>query len=287
MNIEEYLIQRKREVDDALDRYLPKGESLLIQAMRYSVFSGGKRIRPILTLATGELAGGKKEDVLLAACAIELIHTFTLIHDDLPCMDDDDYRRGKLASHRVYTEGIAVLAGDALLNYGFKLILEGSITNKFSPGPEIAIWILNEICEAIGLRGMVGGQAEDLLLENKKVDLFTLKEIYKRKTAALFCVSVKIGAILGTVTDEELFLLSEYGKHIGLAFQIVDDILEVTQESKQIKKVKPTYVSLVGVEEAKRIAQEEIHRAKEKLNIFGLKAEVLSAIADYIVQRIS
>lgn len=283
MDIKEYLAQRKKEIDQTLDRYLPQKKSLLTQAMRYSVLNGGKRIRPILTMATTELVGGKKEDALLTACAVELIHAFTLIHDDLPCMDNDDYRRGKLTSHRVYGEAIAILTGDALLNYGFKLIIENCTINKLDPA--ITIRILEEICEAIGIEGVIGGQVEDILLENKKIDLPTLEEISRRKTVALICVSVKLGAILGRASKEEISLLTEYGRNIGFAFQIIDDILDVSEREKKGKEEKPSYPSLIGVEDSKKIAQEKISVAKSKLDRFGREAEILSAIADYVIQR--
>ncbi len=277
--VKEYLKQEKKKIEKALNRYLPSTNSkdILNQAMRYAVFSGGKRLRPILTLTTYKLLGGKKKDILPLACAIELIHNFTLIHDDLPCMDNDDLRRGKPTSHKVYGEAIALLAGDALLNHAFWLIAKTSLSKKTNP--LVYIRMMEELSLALGIRGTIGGQAEDIRLK-KNVSLSKLEEIYKAKTAKLIAVSVKIAAILRKTKKKKLSLLTVYGENLGLAFQIVDDILD-----KDKKKQNPTYVSLLGEEKAKKLASAKIKLAKTKLKPFGKKAEVLREIADYILSR--
>jgi geranylgeranyl diphosphate synthase type II len=285
MNFEDYLNQRKSEIERTLHRCLPKKEtSVVAEAMRYTVFSGGKRIRPILTMSTAELFGQKREDAIMTACGIELIHNFTLVHDDLPCMDDDDFRRGKLTIHRIYGEGIATLAGDALLNYGFKLIIDDTILHKMLP--QVCVRILSEICEAMGIRGVIGGQAEDLLLKDKgknKIKLSTLDNIYTRKTGALICAAIRMGAILGQASERELSLLTNYGKNLGTAFQIMNDISEVEQ-SKRRKRKTTTYLSLIKPYQAELIAKRKIRQAKKYLNVFGPMSKILCSIADYTIQ---
>lgn len=283
MEITQYLVQQKRQIDDTLNRYLPKGKDVLSQAMRYSFFPGGKRLRPILTLATVELLGGDVKRSVLPACAIELIHTFTLIHDDLPCMDNSDYRRGKLSSHKVYGEAIAVLAGDALLNFAFKLIAKSYSDGNIDSEPLIKI--INTVCDAMGTNGVAGGQAKEMYFRGRKINKTTLEDIYKRKTAALICASLKIGAILGKATKQEFSSLVRYGENIGFAFQLTDDIIEATRGELETKKDEPNYLYLSSLKETRDIARHRIIDAKKNLAIFGQRARTLCQIADYILSR--
>lgn len=279
MHIEKYLAIKKEEINMALDKYLPKDTSVLSQAMRYSVFADGKRIRPILVMATSEMLGGKERDILPVACAIELIHTFTLIYDDLPCMDNSDLRRGKLASHRAYGEAIAILTGSALLNYAFKLIIANINSYNYS----ILSRALKEIYEAVGIKGVIGGQAQEMLVRNKKISLSALKEIYNRKTAVLICASVRIGAILAGARPKEISLLTRYSKNLGFAYQLTDDILEAEESS--IKKDELNCFSLMTLKEVKETTKRTIIQAQKSLTFFGRRAEILSKIAEYIINR--
>ena len=295
MNLRVYLEEKKRLVDKFLDRILPS-ETIyperLHQAMRYSLFAGGKRLRPILIIASFEAAGGKKSAWLLPiASSMELIHTYSLIHDDLPAMDNDDYRRGKPTNHKVFGEAIAILAGDALLTLAF-----GLITHRRLPRKKLSdklIQIVHEIAWAAGFDGMIGGQAADILSECKQVDRSIMEYIHKHKTAALIRISVRVGAILAGATKSELSALSRYGEDIGLAFQIVDDILDVegSQEEmgKNVKsdssKGKKTYPDFFGLSESKRKAKILVEQAVENLSRFNRKANPLRAIAHYIIER--
>lgn len=283
MKITQYLVQQKRQIDNTLNRYLPKGRDILSQAMRYSVFPGGKRLRPILTLTTVELLGGDVKRSILPASAIELVHTFTLIHDDIPCMDNSDYRRGKFSSHKVYGEAIAVLAGDALLNYAFKLIAksysEGNIDAKS------LIRIINTVCDTMGTSGVAGGQAKEMYFRDRKMNKTSLEDIYKRKTAALICASLKIGAILGKATQQEFSSLVRYGENIGFAFQLTDDIIESTHGKPETKEDEPSYLYLYTLKETRDTARHRIIDAKNSLAIFGQRARTLCQIADYILNR--
>lgn len=279
MKIEKYLVKRKKQIDKALDVYLPQDSSILSKAMRYSIFADGKRIRPILVMVTSEMLGSKSKIVIPAACAIELIHTFTLIHDDLPCMDNSDFRRGKLALHKVYGEAIAMLTGDLLLNYAFKLIIENINRYNYS----IVSQVLIEICQALGIKGAVGGQVQEVSARNKKLTFSALEEIYNRKTAALICASVRVGAALAKAKPKEFSLLTKYGKNIGFAFQVADDIIEAENES--IKKDELNCFSLMTLKEAKDIARRRINQAQKSLIPFGASAEILSTLAEYIINR--
>lgn len=282
MKIEQYLNTFNKKIDLTLDRRLPKNKNILNKAMRYTVFAGGKRLRPILTIASTQLVSGKVRDALSVACAVELIHNFALIHDDLPCMDDDDYRRGKPTCHKVFGEAIAILAGDALLNHAFKLVSE----DKRIPS-RIAIRITTELCKAVGLDGMIGGQALEMCYRErrKKIYLSTLKQIYHYKTAALICSAVRVGAIIGRANDRELALLTKYGTNVGFAYQIMDDISEYMRGEAPPKKDEPSYLAFFSLDEARRIVEEKIDSAKENLNYFGRKSEILLKITDYIINR--
>lgn len=284
MDFKKYLEEKRKLVDKALDSFLPEEKEkpkIIHKAMRYSVFAGGKRLRPILAIAVFELLGGKGEKILLPACALELIHTYSLIHDDLPCMDDDDLRRGKPTLHKVFGEGIAVLAGDALHALAFELLIS-------TKRPDVAL----EVAKAIGTKGMIGGQVADLEAEGKyRITLPQVKYIHQHKTGALIKGSVMTGALLADASPKKLSKLSEFGQNIGLAFQIIDDILDVTGKErlvgKKIKKdkLKATYPKLIGVEKSKKMAEKLIQQAKDQLGIFKRNGAILKNLADFVVNR--
>lgn len=273
----------QKQVNRALERYVPK-DGKLFKAMRYSVFAGGKRFRPTLTLLVSEILGGKTKEVMPAACAIEMIHTFTLIHDDLPAMDNSDLRRGKPACHKVFSEALAILAGDALNTLAFETIA------RYCP-PAKAHLVSKELASA--LLKVVKGQVLDLESEGKKINLKKLKEIHLNKTAALIEACVKIGAILANARKKELRALSRYGRNLGLAFQIADDILDVTSSAVKLgkpakadaKKLKSTYPSIAGLFKAQMIAKRYIKRALAAVEIIGKKAKLLKQLAYYTVRR--
>jgi geranylgeranyl diphosphate synthase, type II len=292
--LKEYLKRQKELIDRTLDETLPGGASdpaLIFEAVRYSMFAGGKRLRPILCLAAAEVIGGETDAILPAACALEMIHTYSLIHDDLPAMDNDDYRRGKPTSHKVFGEGIAILAGDALLTEAFRLLCDRERMPGVPPGRMLQV--VHEIAEASGFFGMVGGQVMDLLAEGKKVDLQTMYAIHRRKTGALILVSLRVGAILAGAEEASLALLSDYGRRIGLAFQITDDILNVEGDPALLGKGtgsdaargKVTFPALMGVEASRARAEELIREALVSLATFADRAAPLSAIARHILER--
>jgi len=284
MNFEKYLNDKRNIIDKALDEFLPseeKSPSIIHKAMRYSVFSGGKRLRPILTLAIAELLGKEIEMVLNVACGIELIHTFSLIHDDLPCIDNDDFRRGKPSNHKVFGEDIALLAGDALLVSGFEMIVKNAELKGIKK--QSILKVIKEISYYIGTDNMLGGQVEDINPENKNITKEDLYNMYMKKTTALVCASIRAGAILSDANQRQLKALTRYGEKIGLAFQIVDDILDIMQDQREMGK--PTYPTKYGIKESKIEAERLIKEAKNSLKIFNHKAEVLNNLADYIISR--
>jgi len=286
MDFKEY-IKRKREiVNQGLESCLPdenKEPKSLHRAMRYSVFAGGKRLRPILAMAAFEAVGGGGKAILQVACALEMIHTYSLIHDDLPCMDDDDLRRGKPTLHKVYGDGMAVLAGDALHALAFELLLQAK-------NPQVVY----EVAKAIGTEGMIGGQVKDLEAEGKKVSLREVEYIHTHKTGRLLRASVRAGAILGCADKATLSALSSYGEKFGLAFQIVDDILDVVGKEEVIGKKKgsdkvnskATYPEVMGLEESKKLARDLLTRAKSRLRVLKNKKWVFEKLADYVYERI-
>jgi len=293
-SLKEYLNNRKTLIDRAFDDYFPGDKDEppeIFQAVRYSLLAGGKRIRPILCLAAAEAVGGNVEAVMPAACALEMIHTYSLIHDDLPAMDNDDYRRGKPTSHKVFGEAMAILAGDALLTEAFRLLTD----RKRMPDipAEKILDVSLEIAEAAGCRGMVGGQVQDIRAEGVKVDLDTLHAIHRRKTGALLRVSLRAGAILAGAEDVALADLSDYGDKIGLAFQIADDILNVEGDPAILGKGtgsdaargKMTFPSLLGIEASRARAEELVLEAHTSLASFDNRATPLRAIARYILER--
>lgn len=295
MDLKTYLKERCRLVDEALDRFLPREDELpssLHRSMRYSVFAGGKRVRPILMLAACEAAGGNIDQAMAAACAMEMIHTYSLIHDDLPAMDDDDFRRGNPTNHKVFGEATAILAGDGLLTEAFILLSSPEAGGNLPPRERVAV--IQEIARCAGSRGMVGGQVVDMESEGKKeIDLPTVQYIHTHKTGALIKASVKAGAILGGAGEAEVAALTRYGEAIGLAFQIADDILDIEGTTEEIGKDagsdeargKATYPAVVGLADSKRRAAELTDMALAALDPFDAKADPLREIAKYIVYR--
>jgi geranylgeranyl diphosphate synthase type II len=258
--------------------------------MHYSVLSGGKRLRPLLALAAADIFAVPRERALPVACALELVHTYSLIHDDLPALDNDDYRRGHLSNHLVFGEAIAILAGDALLTLAFAL-LAGEVTELF-PADTVAR-LVRELAGAAGAAGMVGGQVVDIISEGRQVDAATLDYIHRHKTGALFTCAVRSGALLGAPSPLELARLTNFAEYAGLAFQITDDILDLAGEEavlgkktgSDLQKLKATYPALYGLAEAGRLAKENLQAAKSALRPFGDRAGSLLALADILVNR--
>jgi geranylgeranyl diphosphate synthase type II len=290
-DLKTYLTQQQAKVETALGQSIAGGyPETIYQAMRYSLLAGGKRLRPVLCLATCELMGGTVEMAMPTACALEMIHTMSLIHDDLPAMDNDDYRRGKLTNHKVYGEDIAILAGDGLLAYAFEYI---AAQTQQVPADRI-LQVIARLGRAVGAAGLVGGQVVDLESEGKAdVTLETLNFIHRHKTGDLLEISVLSGAILAGADDRDLERLSRYAQNIGLAFQIIDDVLDLTATQEELGKTagkdlqaqKVTYPSFWGIEESQRQAQQLISKAKAELAAFGAKAQPLLVLADYITAR--
>ena len=288
-----YLAERRQLVDEALAACLPPEDappSSVHRAMRYSVMAGGKRLRPILVIAGAEAVGAKAMTVMPTACALELIHTYSLIHDDLPAMDDDDYRRGRLTSHKVFGEAIAILAGDALLTHAFRLIAENAARVS---DPAVIREVILEVAAAAGTGGMVGGQVVDIESEGKAVTAETLEYIHLHKTAALIRASLRVGAMLGGARPADVAAIGEAGESLGLAFQIVDDILDVEGTLAELgksagsdeRKQKATYPALHGIEASRGQARTRIARAKKRFATLGPGAVPLGALADYILER--
>jgi geranylgeranyl diphosphate synthase type II len=293
VNLDKYLARQQRLIQGALEQYFPAGEThlhRLNEAVRYSLIGGGKRLRPILLMATAEAVGGESADILPFACAVEMLHTYTLIHDDLPAMDDDSLRRGRPTNHVVFGEGLAILAGDALLTEAFRVMAEccasGSSRSR-------AVRAMTEIAEAAGARGMVGGQAADLEAEKTTPDLATVEFIHVRKTGALIRASIRSGAILAGAGTPALRRLTRYGELLGVAFQVADDILGAEAPTSVTGKVqgrdgllqKVTYPAVLGLSEAKRRAAEMLDGAISELDTFSKPAEPLRQVANYIVGR--
>jgi len=294
MNLKDYLHNRSALVDQALDRWLPAKDFLphsLHQAMRYSVFAGGKRLRPILMIAASEAVGGSAQQVLHAASALEMIHTYSLVHDDLPAMDDDDFRRGRPTNHKVYGEAKAILAGDALLTEAFRLLADAE-ANKSVP-PKTVMRVIELVARYAGSQGMVGGQVVDMESEGKEIDFPTLEYIHTHKTGGLILASVQAGALLGGGSEEQFAALTRFGGAAGLAFQIADDILDVVGDQDELGKDvgsdqargKATYPALLGLSEARQRANELCDIAVESLVPLGSAAETLQVLARYIVDR--
>ena len=291
MDLKNYLRARQQEVDRALDRFLPKASAkpaTIHKAMRYSLFAGGKRLRPILCLAAAEACGGLKKSALPLACAMECIHTYSLIHDDLPSMDNDDFRRGRATCHKVFGDGIAVLAGDAMLTIAFEIAAQAETWPRYDMRE-----LLREIAVAAGSRKLIAGQVADLEGEGAAHTRAQLRYIHENKTAALLTTSVRLGAMSANATPTQLAAVSAFGRSLGLAFQVIDDILDVTQTSEKLGKSagkdvaakKATYPAVLGLEESRREAQRLTTQADAALEPLGERAEVLRALADHLLNR--
>jgi geranylgeranyl diphosphate synthase, type II len=292
VNLKSYLIARQKVVDRALDRYLPKANTkpvTLHKAMRYSLFAGGKRLRPILCLAAAEACRGKVHNALPLACALECIHTYSLVHDDLPSMDNDDFRRGRPTCHKVFGEGVAVLAGDALLTVAFEIVSRAKPTRRYG----ISI-LLREVAVAAGSQKLIAGQVADLEAEGKHVKRGQLQFIHENKTAAILRSSVRLGAMSANADARKLAAITRFGERLGLAFQIIDDILDVTQTSEKLGKSagkdvaakKATYPAVIGLKKSRAEARRLTGEAHDALSVFTDRdAEPLHALANYLLER--
>ena len=312
MDIENYLKEKRELIDSYLESYfsIPAEPSLLHDAMRYSLFAGGKRLRPILALSAYEAYGRDPKNILPYASALEIIHTYSLIHDDLPSMDNDDLRRGKSTSHKVFGEAIAILAGDALLTEAFLMLTNNSLLPPLSKGGNRGVRggkgrlhdkiksssllkAIREVALSSGVHGMVGGQAMDILSENSKPERDTLTFIHTHKTAALITASVRMGGILADSDVNTLKALTKYGERIGLAFQITDDILNVEGNTEELGKAagsdakmkKMTYPAFYGIEKSRQEAENLVAEAIDALALFPSDADPLREIARYLIQR--
>lgn len=293
MNWEEELSQKAAMINDALDRYLPPAScypAKIHEAMRYSLFAGGKRLRGALVLAVAEMLKMEPKRVLPAAAAVEMIHTYSLIHDDLPAMDDDDYRRGRPTCHKVFGEAVAILAGDALLTLAFQTL---SDLKREGFAPDLILKTIEEVSRAAGTDGLIGGQVVDLESEGVEVEGDTLAYIHEHKTGALFSAAVRSGALLAGADELQLQALTDYARAFGLAFQITDDILDIIGDEKELGKPvksdlvknKATYPALFGLEQAQKLAADQVHKAVHSLKMFGAKAAFLEETARYLLQR--
>ncbi len=285
VDLDEYLKQAASDTDAAMDRFLPtvnERPGSIHAAMRYCVFAGGKRLRPVLCIAAAEACGGSREAALPAACAVELMHTYSLVHDDLPCMDDDDLRRGRPTCHKVYGEGMAVLCGDALLTESFAVLARSR-----------SVEMIAELASAGGSRKLIGGQVLDLEGEGKSLSLEELICIHEAKTAALLTTSVRLGAMSAGADDAQMAALTKFGHALGLAFQVIDDILDVTQTTENLGKTagkdaavaKATYPSVMGLEESRLEAARLTAVALEALSVFGENGARLREIAGRMLLR--
>lgn len=292
MEIKEYMAEVRELTDARLKQLLPAETdypAIIHEAMAYSVFAGGKRFRPVLCLAACEAVCGDKQPALDAACAMECIHTYSLIHDDLPGMDDDDYRRGKLTNHRVFGEGMAILAGDALLTYAFEIL--AGLADK--QDARQVVQIMQEVSKASGTAGMIGGQVVDIISEQVTPSKELLHYIHNHKTGALIVASARMGAILGGANEQQLAALTEYAHQLGLAFQITDDILDVVGDEAKIgkpvgsdeKNQKATFPSLFGLEQSRQMADDAVAAAIAALEPFGTRGDMLVQLAQYLLGR--
>jgi geranylgeranyl diphosphate synthase type II len=290
-DLQSFLATRTEAVNRALDKFLPSEKTRPVtihRAMRYSLFAGGKRMRPALCLAAAGACGGSDAAALPLACAVECIHTYSLIHDDLPAMDNDDFRRGKPTNHKVFGEGIAVLAGDALLTQAFEIAAQAKGWPRY-PHRDLIL----EIAKASGSLQLVAGQVADLEGEGKNISASELRYIHERKTSALLCCSARLGGMSANCTPAQLKALTDFGYHVGLAFQVIDDILDVTQTSEQLGKTagkdtaaqKATYPAIVGLEKSRKIAEQLTAKAFAALKTFKGKAVALEALAEFLLKR--
>jgi geranylgeranyl diphosphate synthase type II len=289
--LQDFLASCTKTVNQALSKFLPSEKTrpaTIHKAMRYSLFAGGKRMRPALCLAAAQACGGREVSALPLACAVECVHTYSLIHDDLPAMDNDDYRRGKPTNHKVFGDGIAVLAGDALLTQAFEIAAQAKGWPRYPHRT-----IILELAKASGSLQLVAGQVADLEGEGKKISADELRYIHERKTSALLCCSVRLGGMSANCTSTQLKALTDFGYHVGLAFQVIDDILDVTQTSEQLGKTagkdtaaqKATYPAIVGLEKSRKIAEQLTAKAFAALKPFKGRAVALEALAEFLLKR--
>lgn len=291
MDLKSYINHKCKAVDKALDQLLPKASTkpgTIHKAMRYSIFAGGKRLRPVLAIAAAEACGGKDAEVMPLACAVECIHTYSLIHDDLPSMDNDDFRRGRPTNHKVFGEGVAVLAGDALLTIAFEMAGKANAWPRYSHKD-----IILELANCAGSLFLVGGQVADLEGEGKKLSHKDLVYIHERKTSALLTTSIRLGAFSANATAAQLKKLTTFGYNLGLAFQVIDDILDCTKTSEQLGKTagkdlavgKATYPSVLGMKKAEAEAARLTKCAMDAIKPFGKHGTRLRELADYLLKR--
>ena len=296
MDIKAYLARKKDIIDKTLEKLVPPAKTfppVIHEAMRYSLFAGGKRVRPVLAIAAAEAVGAATADLLPVAGALEIIHTYSLIHDDLPAMDDDDLRRGRPTCHKAYGEAIAILAGDGLLTMAFEVLSDPRRLKSIQARTLVSM--IREIAVASGVFGMVGGQVVDIQSENKEIDFPTLEYIHTHKTGALIRASVRVGALYAKAGKRQFAALTRYGEMAGLAFQIVDDILDVTGKQEELgkdigsdlEKGKKTFPSFLGLEESRRRAEEVVGEALDALKGFGRKADPLRELARFIINRVN
>jgi geranylgeranyl diphosphate synthase type II len=294
VDITQYLDQQRQRVDQFLEKSLPdslRDPEKLYDSMRYSLLAGGKRVRPILTIAAAQALGYDHDAMLPFAASLEFVHTYSLIHDDLPAMDDDDYRRGRLTNHKVYGDGMAILAGDALLTMAFELCSQDSETHGLTASQQLHI--VRELAYGSGHQGMVGGQVMDIQAENREVDLAHLQKIHSHKTGQLIRAAVRIGGIIGGASSTQLESLTGYAEDIGLAFQITDDVLNMVGTREELgkdagtdeKRGKQTYPSFFGIDGARRLGEECVERAIHRLESFDQQADPLRHMATYIIER--
>jgi geranylgeranyl diphosphate synthase type II len=281
MKVQERLLLEKKAVEAELDRLLPDGNSLLIQAIRYAVLSGGKRFRPLLALSSGESFGLSQKIILPFACAVELIHNYSLIHDDLPIMDDDDFRRGKPSCHKAFGEDVALLAGDALLTLAFEIIASAPVGRQYFTRKER---FMKEMAQSAGINGMVGGQLLDITLLADKLSEKQLLDLMERKTGALIMIAVKVGPILAEASSSVLNFMLDYGRNIGMAFQIRDDILDLPETSSSSSPKGPNAASYFGLKEAKARLENHVRLAIEALDQASLKSEELRFLASKLME---
>jgi geranylgeranyl diphosphate synthase type II len=290
-NLPSFIVRTGSTVNRALDDFLPSEKTkpaTIHRAMRYSLFAGGKRTRPALVIAAAQACGGSERNALPAACAVECIHTYSLIHDDLPAMDNDDFRRGKPTSHKVFGEGIAILAGDALLTQAFEILAQAKPTRRYANRA-----LVLELARASGSLQLIAGQVADLEGEGRKTSTNQLKYIHERKTSALLCCAARLGGMSADCTPTQLHALTDFGYHVGLAFQVIDDILDITQTSEKLGKTagkdtaakKATYPAIVGLERSRKIASELTGKAFAALKPFAGRAQALEALAGSLLKR--
>jgi len=293
-NLKAFLAERKLLIDKKLEEYFPPLiglEKKVVEAARYSLFAGGKRVRPILCVQAAEVVGGSYDMVMPVACAMEMIHTYSLIHDDLPAMDNDDFRRGVPTNHKVFGEAIAILAGDALLTEAFGLIADMQDDGRI-PAEKI-LQAVRIMTRASGYRGMIGGQVIDMECEGREVDIATVEYMHIHKTGAILSACLELGALIAGGSQTDIAALTKYGQHFGLAFQITDDLLDVEGEAdlmgkrpgSDIAKDKKTYPALLGISKSRESAQMHVNEALRVLSPYGDTAEPLRAIARYLLVR--